>query len=128
VITPPLKGLGGTIELVRDMVKRDPVALDMLDQVLQGKEGRPPKETVDNINGLERPTGTSEAQALRRLRHHFPDLHRRVLAGEMSAHRAAILAGFRHPTAIVRTDDARSAIATLLKHYGREELERALAE
>lgn len=41
---------------------------------------------VDDIHsGSERPSGTSEAAALRRLRKHRPDLLARVLDGELSA-------------------------------------------
>ena len=62
--------------------------------------GRP--KNVDNgkgaINDL-RPTGTSRAAALRRLRKDRPDLHTRVLGGELSAHAAMIEAGFRKKAA-----------------------------
>lgn len=48
-------------------------------------------------NGLVRPAGTSADAALRRLRKDRPDLHARVLDGELSAHAAMIEAGFRKP-------------------------------
>jgi hypothetical protein len=44
---------------------------------------------------MSRPTGTSRATALRRLRKDRPDIHARVLKGELSAHAAMIEAGFR---------------------------------
>jgi hypothetical protein len=64
--------------------------------------GRPPSETVYNDNaGIHsfggRPSGTSAAAALRRLERQRPDLLDKVLTGEMSAHAAAIEAGFRKP-------------------------------
>jgi hypothetical protein len=58
--------------------------------------GRP--KTVDNGNSninSSRPTGGSKAYALRRLRKDRPDIHARVLAGEISAHAGMIEAGFR---------------------------------
>jgi hypothetical protein len=49
-----------------------------------------PALTVDNdqtiINTSDRPTGTSVAAALRRLRKDMPAIHARVLAGEITAH------------------------------------------
>jgi hypothetical protein len=42
-----------------------------------------------------RPSGTSAAAALRRLRKHRPDIHARVLAGEISANAGMVEAGFR---------------------------------
>jgi hypothetical protein len=70
--------------------------LDAKDRAQQRQGGRP--KTVDNGGGninSSRPSGTSKAYALRRLRKDRPDLHARVLAGEISAHAAMITAGFR---------------------------------
>jgi hypothetical protein len=52
---------------------------------------------VDNNNAdvNVRPTGNSAAAALRRLRKDRPDIHARVLAGELTAHAGMIEAGFR---------------------------------
>jgi hypothetical protein len=46
-----------------------------------------------------RPSGNSAAAALRRLRKDRPDIHARVLAGELSPHAGMLAAGFRkkHP-------------------------------
>jgi hypothetical protein len=52
--------------------------------------------TVAAISTLSgRPTGTSRAYALRRLREQRPDIHARVLAGEISPHAGMVEAGFR---------------------------------
>jgi hypothetical protein len=45
----------------------------------------------------ERPSGTSAAAALRRLEKDRPDIHARVLAGELSANAGMVEAGFRKP-------------------------------
>jgi hypothetical protein len=63
------------------MVAADPVTLDLLDQALAGRQGER-TDLVDNVNEVSRPTGNTEAQALRRLRKDRPDLHARVLNGE----------------------------------------------
>lgn len=69
--------------------------LDLLDRALQRPVGtNQHTEGVDNIQGLA-PDGTSAEAALRRLRKDRPDPHERVLAGELSAHGAAVAAGFR---------------------------------
>lgn len=96
------------MEFLRDICHRDPEALDRLDSVLQrpgggnnnphGCKGKPEEEiTVDNIHGdsTPHPTGTSREAALRRLRKDRPDLHGRVIAGEMTCHGAMKEAGFR---------------------------------
>jgi hypothetical protein len=58
------------------------------------------KRDVDN-NETDihvRPSGISRAAALRRLRKDRPDIHARVLAGELSPHAGMIEAGFRKRT------------------------------
>jgi hypothetical protein len=85
--------------------------VDARDEASQRPSGAQPgnknaakeKETNDhNMNNRSRPWGTSQAQALRQLRHKRPDLHQKVLAGELSPHAAAVMAGFRHRTITVR--------------------------
>jgi hypothetical protein len=57
----------------------------------------------DVIRDSRRPRqyGTSREEALRRLAKDRPDLHARVMAGELSAHAAAIEAGFRAKTVTI---------------------------
>jgi hypothetical protein len=75
-------------------------ALDAKDRESQRGPGRP--ETVysgkRDVHSSGRPSGNSRAAALRRLRKDRPDLHARILAGEISAHAAMVEAGFRHQT------------------------------
>jgi hypothetical protein len=81
--------------MLRDMCRRDPEALDLLDQALQGRQGER-TDLVDNVHDVEeveRPAGNTSAAALRRLRKDAPELHARVLAGELSPHAAAVEAG-----------------------------------
>ena len=65
--------------------RNDLALLNWLDTAVQRPRGNP-HLIVDNINNSQRPTGTSQQQALRKLRKDRPDLHSRVLSGEMSAH------------------------------------------
>lgn len=96
VQTPPLEGLGSSIETLEAFARSDTRICELLDRARQRSGGRPTEETVYNIHGIdERPSGTSRAAALRRIRKDRPDLLERVLAGELSANAAAVEAGFR---------------------------------
>ena len=62
--------------------------------------GRPAKaETVYNdesdVHAFDRPSGNSRAAFLRRLRKDRPDIHARILAGEITPHGGMVEAGFR---------------------------------
>lgn len=123
VAAPPLKGLGAEISLIKRIVADDPEAVDLLDRVLQRQVGRP-RETVDNINNSEgRPSGTSQARALRRLRKDAPELHAEVIAGRLSAHAAMVKAGFRTRTISVPVEHPDRVAAALRRHMTQEQLE-----
>jgi hypothetical protein len=124
VTTPPLKGLGATMDLIERVVADDPVTLDLLDKELQrpvGTNQHGKGEAVNNINTL-RPVGTSKAAALRKLRKDAPELHAKVLAKEMSAHAAMVQAGFRHRMVSVNMDDPLSGANTVLRNASPEYL------
>jgi hypothetical protein len=81
--------------------KRKAQETDAEDQANKSRQGKGPRDDkgrfVDNeITAInERPVGTSRAYALRRLRKDRPDIHARVLAGELSPHGGMVEAGFR---------------------------------
>lgn len=123
VAAPPLKGLGSEISLIKRIVADDPEAVDLLDRVLQRQVGRP-REAVDNINNSEgRPSGNSQARALRRLRKDAPELHAEVIAGRLSAHAAMVKAGFRTRTISVPVEHPDRVAAALRRHMTQEQLE-----
>lgn len=129
VTTPPTKGLGATIELVRDVVARDVEALDALDQAMKREPGGDTRSTkaqtnVYNVHN-ERPAGNAEARALRKLRKDAPELHREVLKGNLSAHAAMVQAGYRKRTITVPIDPQRAA-ATLKRHLDEHQLKELL--
>ena len=113
VTTPPLAGLGASMDIIKRIVAEDPVTMDLLDRTLQRPTGRPQK-TVDNVNKL-RPSGNSAESALRKLRKDRPDLHARVLSGELSPHKAMIEAGFRPRTVTINISNPSLAASSLLK-------------
>lgn len=88
--TPPLKGLGATVDLLHRIVSADVEALDLLDRALQNPHGGDRRsadfksdnaalETDDQRSSGQR--GTSKDYALRRLRKDAPALHAEVIAG-----------------------------------------------
>lgn len=56
---------------------------------------------------------------LRRLR---PDLHTRVVNGDLLFHDALVQAGIRHRFAPMRVDDVHKAVGTLLKFYSADSI------
>lgn len=133
VTTPPLKGLGASMRLIEKMLDSIEMetervaARDLLDRVTQKPRGGS-KEinlNVDNIhneNDLGRPSGTSTAAALRRLRKDAPELHAEVLAGHLSAHAAMVKAGFRRKAVSVPVDRPEMVAKTLRKSLTPEDL------
>lgn len=122
VTAPPLKGIGAKVDLIRRIVEPDPEALDLLDRALQNVPyiHASPGPDVDNIN--VRPTGTSKEYALRRLRKDAPELHAKVLSGEITPHAAMVQAGFRPPTFTIRADKPDSVVATLRRQLAPDML------
>lgn len=100
VSTPPLAGLGGDLAVIRTIVRDDPEALDLLDQATVARPGGDRKSEEarikdDNVNLDRVAKGNARQYALRRLRKSAPEVHARVLAGEISAHAGMVEAGFR---------------------------------
>lgn len=124
VTTPPTSGLGASIELLKRIVADSPVTVDLLDQALMGRRGAR-TDLVDNVNdvdGTARPAGNRQDAALRRLRKDRPDLHDRVLAGELSAHKAMIEGGFRSRTVSVPISRPEAVARTLRKNLNASQL------
>ena len=117
--TPPLAGLGATVDTVHKLLVDDIEALDLFDQALRNPVGS--NLAVSNRHE-QRQSGTTKAAALRRLRKDAPELHAEVLAGRLSAHAAAVQAGFRPRTFTVRADSPESIAATLRRQLPAEQL------
>jgi hypothetical protein len=115
VTTLPLAGLGTDVRTLLRIVADDPEAQSMLDEATRTPTG------VNNIN-TRRPVGTARVAALRRLRDQRPDLHDEVVAGSISAHAAAVKAGFRPRTFTVRADDPVRAAAVLRRNFTADQI------
>lgn len=114
VTTPPLAGLGTDVRTLDRIVSEDPEAQSMLDAASGARSS--------GNNVPSRPEGNTRRKALRRLRDQRPDLHDEVVAGRLSAHAAAVEAGFRPPTFTVRADDPVAAARVIRKHMTAEQL------
>jgi hypothetical protein len=93
-------GLGTTIRFLKNLCRDDAEALEAIDRATKREPGDwnthpDPSVIVNNVNGNERPVGNSRDAAIRRLRKDRPDLLEKVIAGQLSAHAAAIEAGHR---------------------------------
>lgn len=119
VTAKPLEGLGADLKTIKRLCGDDVEAVDLVDRVTQHRPG-PHQENGNNVTEL-RPEGNTAAKALRRLRKDRPDLHARVIAGELSPHAAAVEAGFRKRT-ITITLEPQAAAATLRRHFTPEQV------
>ena len=74
----------------------------------------------DGNTNLPKGEGTTATYTLRRLKRDRPDLATRVVAGELSAHAAAIEAGFRRPAITVTAADPETAAQKIRATFGDE--------
>lgn len=93
----------------------DPEALDLLDRATQHQPGAGKNQHTgclgNNVPEAGRPEGNTAAKAIRRLRKDRPDLHARVLEGDLSAHAAAIEAWLLSPEWSSRSNRWIGAVA-----------------
>jgi hypothetical protein len=127
VTTLPLEGLGATMDLVKRICGADAEALDLLDRALKGGERQGERrDIVDNVNEVRSsPDGNSAGRALRKLRDSAPEMHARVIAGEMSPHAAMVAAGFRSRAISVPDDPVKAAIR-LKRHFQGNRLDELI--
>jgi hypothetical protein len=122
-------GLAWSLEDLRDYARGDPKATDALDRVTQRRAGGDRKSQAAKINvsiaHVDRPTTGSAQRALRVLREKAPELHAKVLAGDLSANAAMIEGGFRKKT-VTLTVEVESAARTLRKAFSKRQLKRLL--
>ncbi|WP_414569514.1 hypothetical protein [Nostoc sp. CCY 9925] len=128
--TPPPAGLGTDFDTLWRLSDHDPLLLDLLDRAVQREPGAPEKnpridnyqKNVDDIHSYEqpeRPSGTSKQAGLRQLRRKNPELHAKVLAGELTVNAAMVQAGLRTKQVTVFVDPHRAA--TKLKKTFKQE-------
>lgn len=132
VTTPPTKGLGASVDLLKRLVDPDAEAASLLTEALQNERGgdRRSSDFKDNNVHLENeganPQGNSRARALRKLRRDKPELHADVIAGRLSAHAAMVEAGFRPKTVSVPVSRPDSIAAALRRHLSPDDIARLI--
>ncbi len=127
VITPPLRGLGATDELI-DRIAEPSKYPDLVRRLREARKvGRGHKRQKDSF---VLHTGNADYQA-ERLAREAPEEYEAVERGERTIHAAAVRAGIRRRRIPVRLDNAESAARTLRDHMPpdiRRELGRLLLE
>lgn len=101
----PIRGWGQNPDKIQAVIQDDAEALALFrEAMVEGPGGDKKSEDriiSNNITNDPVERGTSKAYTVSRLKRDRPDLFERVVAGELSANRAAIEAGFRRkPTTI----------------------------
>lgn len=129
ITASPLPGLGSDVATIKQVCHEDKEALDMLDKALEATErrGRPEKINNNIIDLDPCPQGTSKQRAIRTLRKKRPDLHTKVMTGELTPHRAMIEAGLRDETITIPNDPLKAS-RRLLKHFSGDTLTTLLTE
>jgi hypothetical protein len=125
VETEPPHGLGATVQMLKNLCRDDTEALDLIDQAVRREVGANQWEGPSNSMTQGAQQGTTRDYALSRLRRERPDLHQRVLAGELSPHAAMVEAGFRRRSFTVPDDPERAAEA-LVRRFGEDGAERVV--
>lgn len=124
VATKPLEGLGADLPTLKRLCADNPAALDALDRVTVQSPGRPKTENRNNVTNYEEPDRGNRADyALRKLRADAPDMHARVLAGELSPHAAMVEAGYRKKNYQIPAEPEAAARA-LLRKFTADELQQ----
>jgi hypothetical protein len=121
VISPSPEGLGMTIEDLRRACAEDKELLDLVDQDIQTARPRGINQhtaskvgCTDSVDAVTNtPHNESSQGILRRLRKDNPELHAKVIDGEMTANAAATKAGYRARRRSISMKDPRSAALTI---------------
>lgn len=127
VQTEPPNGLGQSIEKLKSIceaakVPESRIAVQLLmeqEQVLRQHGGNRQPVQGDNVTLTASMRGNSADYTLRRLKRDRPDLAAKVISGELSTNRAAVMAGFRKET-IQLTRDPIKAASKLVEEMGIE--------
>lgn len=113
VTTPPLRGLGVSMDLIDRIVgTSDPDLLRMLREAKKGKPGRPKKGEEKTLESKGISWGTADHEA-DRLAREAPEEYEAVRRGEKTIHAAAVAAGIRPRRISIRLDDPASAVRSI---------------
>ena len=126
---PYPEGLSTTIEVIEKLCAGNIEIVDFLAAAKRGNVGRPIKvENSGNTRQLPDSAMNNSTYALNRLRDQSPELHKRVIAGELSPHAAMVEAGFRIKKVAVNMQDPVSAAKTIKKYMDAETIQAFIDE
>jgi hypothetical protein len=119
-VTAPLtKGLGATIQILKNLCRDDAVAINEIDKVTkhsQGGDRRSANFKASNASFEKKPKQNTKGWALRRLRDKAPEFLARVLTGELSPNGAMVQAGLKLKPITIVLDPERAA-RTVKRHF-----------
>jgi hypothetical protein len=121
VATPPLEGLGATMDVIRALCKKQEDVLILLDEVTRkalNQNGGDRTSVIYNTGPNERGTGR-EYTVARLERDGQSDLAQRVINREVTAAEARRIAGWEKEKIAIRLDDPASAAQTILKRMDK---------
>lgn len=126
VATPPLKGLGASMDLIDRIVGTDD--LELLSLLRSAKSPGQGARTdlvlgEDSPPSRALPKGEDSALTVMRLAAHAPDEFEAVRRGEKTIHAAAVAAGLRRRRVPVRLDSAESAAKTIRRYMNPDQLQ-----
>lgn len=122
VTSPPLKGLGASIELITRIVGTDdPELMRLMRDALKSPRGRR-TDLEPGVDSTLSSKGEDVALTAERLAREAPDEYAAVLRGERTINAAAVRAGIRRHRVPVRMDSAESAAETLRKHMTPDQI------
>jgi hypothetical protein len=125
VTTPPLDGLGTSMEFIKEIVSKDVELQMLLARSLRETHGgdrksEHAKEKIKKSNGLfdfekESKKQDQYGRRILQLEKKSPDLYAQVLAGQKTVYAASVEAKIDHPTMTVTLDSPKSARALVTK-------------
>lgn len=125
----PPEGLGTTLDRLEKICKDTPAESLLKGQIKQAGKQAPPKgnsNAVKNKDGItmlvSNITDNTANYKLARLKRDDPALAERVISGELSAHAAAVEAGFANPKVSINLRDLNSAARTICRKLDRDEV------
>jgi len=111
------QGLGTTVERLMKVCYDNKVAMDAIGKATETPQGA----HHDNIMMSEQ--GTSSAYALRKLRSDAPEIHTKVIAGEISPNAGMIKAGFRKKTMQCPVE-VEAVVRAIRSHFTEAEIKK----
>lgn len=128
----PPEGLGTNLKTLQRLCADATEILDLIERTREplrrGGDRRSKKFKgfkADNVTFEKPARGNSKSYALRRLRETRPELHGKVLAGELSVNGAMIAAGFRKRNLSLSKDLEKSARA-IKDYFSRGEIDQLI--